>query len=100
VLPVTSKDKERLADHSAFTLKYKGVAKAILRQPEFYEHRKEERCARQFGTTNPDHPYVKVRLLRRLFSWTDLSPDYEALNHLVIRKKFQNFSPYNQVYCL
>jgi 3'-phosphoadenosine 5'-phosphosulfate synthase len=62
VLPVTSKDKERLADHSAFTLKYKGVAKAILRQPEFYEHRKEERCARQFGITNPDHPYVKVSL--------------------------------------
>ncbi len=62
MLPVTSKDKERLADHSAFTLKYKGVAKAILRQPEFYEHRKEERCARQFGTTNPDHPYVKVSL--------------------------------------
>ena len=60
VLPVTSKDKERLTDHSAFTLKYKGVAKAIIRQPEFYEHRKEERCSRQFGTTNPDHPYIKV----------------------------------------
>ena len=31
-----------------------------LRNPEFYAHRKEERCARQFGTTNPDHPCVKV----------------------------------------
>jgi 3'-phosphoadenosine 5'-phosphosulfate synthase len=60
VLPVTGKDKERLTDQSAFTLKYKGVAKAILRRPEFYEHRKEERCARQFGTTNPNHPYIKV----------------------------------------
>ena len=28
---------------------------------EFYEHRKEERCARQFGTTNPGHPYIKVK---------------------------------------
>ena len=62
MLPVTSKDKERLSDQSAFTLKYKGVAKAILRRPEFYEHRKEERCARQFGTNNPSHPYIKVRL--------------------------------------
>ena len=30
------------------------------RNPEFYPHRKEERCARQFGTTNPDHPCIKV----------------------------------------
>ena len=35
---------------------------AILRRPEFFEHRKEERCARQWGTTNPEHPYVKVRM--------------------------------------
>lgn len=34
---------------------------AILRNPEFYEHRKEERCARQWGTTCKDHPYIKVR---------------------------------------
>ena len=31
----------------------------MLRNPEFYEHRKEERCARQFGTTNPNHPYIR-----------------------------------------
>ena len=31
------------------------------RSPEFYPHRKEERCARQFGTTNPDHPCIKVK---------------------------------------
>ena len=33
---------------------------AILRSPEFYAHRKEERCSRQWGTANPGHPYVKV----------------------------------------
>lgn len=33
---------------------------AVLRQPEFYENRKEERCARQWGTTCPSHPYIKV----------------------------------------
>ena len=30
-----------------------------MRNPEFYEHRKEERCGRQFGTTNHNHPYIK-----------------------------------------
>lgn len=27
-----------------------------MRDPEFYEHRKEERCARTFGTTNEGRP--------------------------------------------
>jgi 3'-phosphoadenosine 5'-phosphosulfate synthase len=33
---------------------------AILRNPEFYVHNKEERCARQLGTTHPKHPYAEV----------------------------------------
>ncbi len=33
---------------------------AILRNPEFYPHHKEERCSRQWGTVNPGHPHVKV----------------------------------------
>lgn len=41
-------------------LVYEGRRVAILRNPEFYEHRKEERCARQWGTTCKDHPYIKV----------------------------------------
>ena len=40
-------------------LRYRGVAKAVLRNMEFYEHPKEERWSRQFGTTNPNHPYIK-----------------------------------------
>lgn len=31
-----------------------------MRNPEFFFHRKEERCSRQFGTNNLDHPYVKI----------------------------------------
>ena len=54
-------DKERLSGSPAFALTFGGRPRAILRRPEFYEHRKEERCARQFGTTNPGHPYIKVR---------------------------------------
>jgi len=59
VLPVSSEDKEKIGGRD-FTLRYKGEAKAILRNPEFYEHRKEERAARQFGTTNPGHPYISM----------------------------------------
>ena len=60
VLPVETADKERLEGKEAFTLRYQGKAVAILRNPEFYQHRKEERCARQFGTTNTGHPHIKV----------------------------------------
>lgn len=45
---------------TALALVYEGRRVAILRNPEFYEHRKEERCARQWGTTCKDHPYIKV----------------------------------------
>ena len=60
VLPVNTEDKERLEGSSAFSLSYEGKRIAILRTPEFYEHRKEERCSRQFGTSNTGHPYVKM----------------------------------------
>ena len=60
VLPVKTEDKMRMDGSQAIALRYQGVTKAVLRKPEFYEHRKEERCARQFGTTNPNHPYIKM----------------------------------------
>ncbi|XP_037084115.1 bifunctional 3'-phosphoadenosine 5'-phosphosulfate synthase-like isoform X1 [Pollicipes pollicipes] len=60
VLPVQTADKERLAALPAFCLRYDGRPVAIVRKPEFFEHRKEERCGRQWGTTNPGHPYVKM----------------------------------------
>ncbi|KOX68057.1 Bifunctional 3'-phosphoadenosine 5'-phosphosulfate synthase [Melipona quadrifasciata] len=60
VLAIHTEDKERLNGLSAFTLKYKNKALAILRRPEFYLHRKEERCGWQFGTNNLGHPYVKM----------------------------------------
>ncbi|XP_071373376.1 bifunctional 3'-phosphoadenosine 5'-phosphosulfate synthase 1 isoform X2 [Centroberyx affinis] len=60
VLPVSSADKERLDGMTAVALVFEGRRVAILRNPEFYEHRKEERCARQWGTTCKDHPYIKM----------------------------------------
>ncbi|CAO1395007.1 unnamed protein product [Diamesa hyperborea] len=60
VLSLSETDKKRLEDVSAMTLVYDNKPVAILRKPEFYFQRKEERCSRQFGTTNVDHPYIKL----------------------------------------
>ncbi|TRY98733.1 hypothetical protein DNTS_034765, partial [Danionella cerebrum] len=62
VLPVSTEIKERLQGSAAVALEYQGKHVAILHSPEFFEHRKEERCARQWGTTSPKHPYIKMVL--------------------------------------
>ncbi|XP_024085239.1 bifunctional 3'-phosphoadenosine 5'-phosphosulfate synthase isoform X2 [Cimex lectularius] len=60
VLPVSTEDKERLEGEPAMTLCYKGKVVAVLREPKFFAHRKEERVCRQFGTCHQGHPYVKM----------------------------------------
>ncbi|XP_065340356.1 bifunctional 3'-phosphoadenosine 5'-phosphosulfate synthase [Cloeon dipterum] len=60
VLPVTTEDKERLEGCSAITLNHDGRPIAIMRKPQFYPHRKEERSCRQFGINNQGHPYIKM----------------------------------------
>lgn len=60
VLPVSADDKTRLEGRSEFVLTYDGRRVAILRDPEFYEHRKEERCSRVWGTACAKHPHIKV----------------------------------------
>ncbi|XP_053548193.1 bifunctional 3'-phosphoadenosine 5'-phosphosulfate synthase 2 [Bombina bombina] len=62
VLPISDEHKERLAGSKAFALEYQGKKVAVLRNPEFFEHRKEERCARVWGTTCSKHPHVKMIL--------------------------------------
>ncbi|XP_023365266.1 bifunctional 3'-phosphoadenosine 5'-phosphosulfate synthase 2 isoform X2 [Otolemur garnettii] len=60
VLPVSEDDKARLEGCSEFVLTYGGRRVALLRDPEFYEHRKEERCCRVWGTTCTKLPHVKM----------------------------------------
>lgn len=60
VLSLSAGDKKKFQDSSALALTYEGKPVAILRNPEFYYQRKEERCSRQFGTFNPDHPYIRL----------------------------------------
>ncbi|NWV22035.1 PAPS2 synthase, partial [Origma solitaria] len=60
VLPVTSEDKQRLQGSAALALSFQGRRVAVLRSPEFFPHRKEERCARVWGTTCPRHPHIQM----------------------------------------
>ena len=49
VLPVSTEDKERLSSAEEISLVYEGRPVAIIQNPEFFPHNKEERCARTFG---------------------------------------------------
>lgn len=60
VLSVSAEAKEKYEGVSAIALTYNEKPVAIMRKPEFYLHRKEERLSRQFGTSNPLHPYSKM----------------------------------------
>lgn len=60
VLAVTEELKNKLDGVSSVALTYKGNPVAIMRKPEFYYQRKEERASRQFGTSNEEHPYIKI----------------------------------------
>ena len=50
----------RLEGAPEMVLAFNGTPTAIMRSPKFYAHRKEERCARTFGTTDDKHPMIKV----------------------------------------
>ncbi|KAI9581412.1 bifunctional 3'-phosphoadenosine 5'-phosphosulfate synthase isoform X1 [Glossina fuscipes] len=103
VLPLSNEAKERLADQSSLALTYNNKLVAILRKPEFYHHRKEERVCRQFGTNHPDHPYIKMILesgdylvggnlevLERI-QWQDGLDEYR-LTPNELRKKFREMN--------
>uniref|UniRef100_A0A7S1ES91 sulfate adenylyltransferase n=1 Tax=Timspurckia oligopyrenoides TaxID=708627 RepID=A0A7S1ES91_9RHOD len=61
VLDVSDEKKKELEGCSAFALRDEsGKAIAILRNPEFYVHNKEERCARMFGLVDARHPYAEI----------------------------------------
>ncbi|KAI4465955.1 bifunctional 3'-phosphoadenosine 5'-phosphosulfate synthase [Holotrichia oblita] len=100
VLQVATEDKNRLEACTAFGLYYKNECYAILKNPEFFYHRKEERVARQFGTTNKDHPYIKMiyeggdwlaggdlNVLKRVV-WNDGLDQYRLMPN-ELRKKFK-----------
>ncbi|NXX08871.1 PAPS1 synthase, partial [Larus smithsonianus] len=103
VLTATQEDKDRLDGCTAIALVFEGRRVAILRNPEFYEHRKEERCARQWGTTCKEHPYIKMvmeqgnwlvggdlQVLDRIY-WNDGLDQYR-LTPAELRQKFKEMN--------
>jgi 3'-phosphoadenosine 5'-phosphosulfate synthase len=79
VLVVSEADKSRLEGRAAISLKRDGTDLAILRRPEFYFHRKEERCCWEFGTNNLGHP--SVRMIHKSGDWL-LGGELEVLERI------------------
>ncbi|CAF0848679.1 unnamed protein product [Brachionus calyciflorus] len=59
VLSCNETDKQNLADKKEVTLKYNGKIVGFMTNLSIFPHRKEERCARQFGLVHRGHPYQK-----------------------------------------
>ncbi|VDK79977.1 unnamed protein product [Litomosoides sigmodontis] len=63
VLPINDDTKVKLMDghsiSSEIALVYNNDVVAVLEDGEIFEHRKEERIARQFGIIDPRHPAIK-----------------------------------------
>ncbi|KAM6347358.1 LOW QUALITY PROTEIN: bifunctional 3'-phosphoadenosine 5'-phosphosulfate synthase 2 [Alca torda] len=97
VLPISTEDKERRGCE-ALALSYGGRG-AILKSPEYFEHRKEERCARTWGTTCAKHPHVKMvmdgdwlggdLLVLERIKWNDGLDQYR-LTPLALKQKEMN----------
>ena len=103
VLSISSVDKSRIGDSKKLALKYQEKIVAILSDIEIYEHRKEDRVARQFGTTNQGHPYIKmiyesgdwlvggdIHVLERI-QWNDGLDQYR-LTPNELRQKFRELN--------
>ena len=60
VLPVSNEDKARLQHSSSISLCFQNKRYAILQNIKFFEHRKEERCTRIFGTNDFNHPTIQL----------------------------------------
>ncbi|XP_075573473.1 bifunctional 3'-phosphoadenosine 5'-phosphosulfate synthase 2 [Pelecanus crispus] len=103
VLPISTEDKERLEGCEALALSYAGRRVAVLKSPEYFEHRKEERCARVWGTTCAKHPHVKMvmesgdwlvggdLLVLEKIKWNDGLDQYR-LTPLALKQKFREMN--------
>ncbi|VDD86238.1 unnamed protein product [Enterobius vermicularis] len=64
VLPVTDEQKKAITSDGVISatiaLTFKEQIVAVLKDPELFPHRKEERVARQFGFTDRRHPTINM----------------------------------------
>ncbi len=59
VLSCSNKERESLVNEEMISLSYEGKQVAMLSNISIYPHRKDERCARQFGLNHKGLPYQK-----------------------------------------
>ena len=59
VQPVTNVQKKRLEAFDKVGFQYEGQTIAILEDPQFFENRREEICARKFGIMSNNHDTVQ-----------------------------------------
>lgn len=98
VLPLSTSDYERLKSQTEIALMYEGRCVATMSRPEFFAHRKEERCARVFGTTIQGHPTIDmimqsgdwlmggdVQVMERI-RWNDGLDEYRLTPNEIIGK--------------
>ena len=62
VLPISTEVKQSLEQKAVkqVGLYYQEKLVACMTETEVFPHRKEERYARQFGTTHTGHPYINM----------------------------------------
>lgn len=58
VLAIDEETRARVDGADKVALAHKGTVVGTLSRPEVFEHRQEERCARQFACTDRGHPCV------------------------------------------
>jgi len=101
VLPLSAADKARVEGKPAFALKREsGELIALIRNPEIYDHRREERATRTFGiNADKGHPYIekimdapehlvggKIEVFQRILQNDGL--DQWRLTPIELREKF------------
>jgi 3'-phosphoadenosine 5'-phosphosulfate synthase len=80
VLDCDAEMKAKIEGQEFVTLTYEGVDMAILKNPEVYEHVKQERICRTFGLCDKGHPYAD-----QIWAAGDflVGGDLEVLNRIV-----------------
>lgn len=80
VLSCTENDRENLKDKKQLCLTYDKQPIGILTNISLFPHRKEERCARQFGLVNKGHPYQRY-IFEECGDWL-ISGDLEVFQRI------------------
>ena len=85
VLAINDEEMVRIGSENSVALYFQCKLVAVMRDIEIFPHRKEERCCRQFGTTSPNHPYIKK--IHEMGNWL-IGGALEVLGKLNYTNKF------------